>query len=79
MPRNVNNYSLGKLKRKLQVWVRRTSDINMVSIANLVRRFGIGRPETLFECRRCGTSLDAAVEVCPECESAEIASYRIAT
>ena len=50
----------------------------MASITSLVRRFGIGRPETLFECRRCGTSLEAAVEVCPECESAEIASYRIA-
>lgn len=50
----------------------------MGTLASLVRKMGIGRPETLFECRRCGTSLEAAVEACPECNSAEIASYRIA-
>ena len=50
----------------------------MSVIATLVRKIPFGRPETLFECRRCGTSLEAAVEACPECDSGEIASYRIA-
>ena len=50
----------------------------MGTIASLVRKIGFGRPETLFECRRCGKSLEAAVDACPECDSAEIATYRIA-
>lgn len=50
----------------------------MGTIATLVRKIGFGRPKTLFECRRCGTNLEATVDACPECNSAEIASYRIA-
>lgn len=33
------------------------------------------RPTTVRECRHCGTSLSAAADVCPACDSTEIATY----
>ena len=30
-----------------------------------------------FECRHCGTDVEAGTVQCPNCESAEIASYKL--
>lgn len=49
----------------------------MASIATIFRRFGRRRPETVCECRRCGTTVETTEEECPVCDSAEIATYQI--
>jgi ribosomal protein L37E len=36
-----------------------------------------GGSETVVECRRCGTSLDANAETCEECGSDEIVAYEL--
>lgn len=33
--------------------------------------------ETIYECRHCGTAVDAETEVCPDCGAEEIARYRV--
>ena len=40
-----------------------------------LRRLASG-PDTLFECRHCGTKVGASVERCPNCEHDGIAVYR---
>lgn len=35
------------------------------------------RPQTVYECRQCGTTLDDAVEACPNCGSDGIAQFVI--
>lgn len=50
----------------------------MASISNIFRRFDPRHPGTLRECRRCGTMVETSADECPECDSAEIATYRIA-
>ncbi|ELY50968.1 hypothetical protein C493_18321 [Natronolimnohabitans innermongolicus JCM 12255] len=43
---------------------------------NVLRQlFQRRRSQSLFECRRCGTNVDAETETCPVCESAEISRY----
>ena len=43
----------------------------------LKRIFDRDQGETLFECRRCGTTVDADTEVCPECDSDDIRRYEL--
>ncbi|MFC6838459.1 hypothetical protein [Halomarina ordinaria] len=31
--------------------------------------------DRVYECRRCGTTLDADAEACPRCDSTSIACY----
>ncbi|RKD88915.1 hypothetical protein ATJ93_3735 [Halopiger aswanensis] len=35
------------------------------------------RRETVYECRRCGTTVDDGTDNCPECGSDAIVQYRI--
>jgi rubrerythrin len=41
-------------------------------LKHLARR---GRKQTIYECRRCGTSVDHTTDRCPVCGCAEIARY----
>jgi ribosomal protein L37E len=38
----------------------------------------VNRQRVHLECRRCGTTVDAATDECPHCESTRIARYEIA-
>jgi rubrerythrin len=38
----------------------------------------VDRRAVYCECRKCGTTVDAATDECPTCESARIARYEIA-
>ena len=42
-----------------------------------LRTFADCGPETLRECRVCGTTLDYGTVECPACGSAEIATYEL--
>ena len=33
--------------------------------------------EVIYECRNCGTILDADEEKCPQCDSTDVAHYEI--
>jgi len=35
------------------------------------------RSQVIYECRRCGTTIDRGTECCPVCDAAEIARYDI--
>ena len=35
------------------------------------------RDTVMYECRRCGTTLVAETEACPNCESQDVACYRL--
>lgn len=50
-----------------------------MALRTVVRRlFASGnQPLVMFECRLCGTTLDAETETCPECGTAEISRYEI--
>jgi rubrerythrin len=41
----------------------------------LARVRGLVRDDTIYECRQCGTTLEADLEECPVCGSGEIVSY----
>lgn len=44
----------------------------------LVQRLLVGRtPFRIYECRNCGTTVDADTDTCPDCESDDIAEYRL--
>ncbi|AUX08442.1 hypothetical protein AArcSl_0797 [Halalkaliarchaeum desulfuricum] len=41
--------------------------------------FGRGeKTEVIFECRRCGRTLEEGVSECPECETESVVRYEIA-
>lgn len=42
---------------------------------NLKRIFGRDRNRTLFECRRCGKTVEADTETCPECGADDIIRF----
>ncbi|WP_340674442.1 zinc ribbon domain-containing protein [Natrinema zhouii] len=37
--------------------------------------FGQSQHQTLFECRRCGKTVESDAEVCPECGADDIVRY----
>lgn len=37
----------------------------------------IGDGDLLYECRRCGTTLESEVGDCPQCGKSDIAAYEI--
>lgn len=45
-----------------------------MTLLKRVRGF-IGESELVYECRRCGTTLESAVEDCPQCGECDIAAY----
>jgi uncharacterized OB-fold protein len=45
--------------------------------AALARLLPGHEPEIVVECRQCGTNLGPGADQCPDCESGEIAYYRI--
>lgn len=49
----------------------------MASIANLFRRLTRGRPGTVRECRRCGTTVESSADECPACDATDIATYQL--
>ena len=52
----------------------------MVDLFSRLWRRGISRPNAstvVYECRRCGTSLDGEVERCPHCGLTSVARYEI--
>lgn len=49
----------------------------MTAIVTGLKRV-IGRSETvLYECRRCGTTVDHDADRCPVCDGEEIACYNL--
>ena len=46
-----------------------------MGILNTLRSTSETSVVTLYECRHCGRTLDAAVEECPTCGTADIAYY----
>lgn len=55
--------------RDPRVWLR--------TVVYLIGRSGLsGASRALFyECRHCGTKLDAGMDICPVCDSTEITVY----
>jgi ribosomal protein L37E len=49
----------------------------MSVIGTLVRRYRDEGPRRIYECRRCGTSLDADAGECSQCGSTSIATYEL--
>lgn len=50
----------------------------MAPITSLIRGLLDTEAErVVYECRDCGTSVDEAVEICPNCDSESIASHRL--
>lgn len=43
-------------------------------LKRLVRR---DREKVVYECRRCGTTVERGTDCCPACDAAEIARYEI--
>lgn len=39
---------------------------------------GSGGQTRYFECRQCGTTVEAGTDVCPVCESEDIVEYEVA-
>jgi rubrerythrin len=39
-------------------------------------RHVFGTETVLYECRNCGTTLEEAIEECPECGAADVARYQ---
>lgn len=39
---------------------------------------GSGGQTRYFECRQCGTTVEAGTDVCPACESEDIVEYEVA-
>ncbi len=37
----------------------------------------LDQPEVVYECRRCGTTVDSSTETCSECQSETIVQHRI--
>lgn len=44
------------------------------AISSVITRVST-RSEVLYECRDCGTNLDAGTSTCPACDSTDIAVY----
>ncbi len=42
-----------------------------------MKRLFADEPNVVHECRRCGTSLSADEDMCPECGSTESAQFEI--
>lgn len=49
------------------------------SVLKVIRSYIAGQvdPGVLYECRRCGRTLDPSTEECPDCGAAEIAQYHL--
>lgn len=47
-----------------------------MALLTRVREF-IGDDEIVYECRRCGTTLGAGTETCPQCGESDIVVYEI--
>jgi predicted Zn-ribbon and HTH transcriptional regulator len=47
----------------------------MSALGTLLERV-FGSEIVLHECRNCGTTLDSEDARCPECDSADVATYR---
>ncbi|ACM58834.1 conserved hypothetical protein (plasmid) [Halorubrum lacusprofundi ATCC 49239] len=43
----------------------------------LRRLFGSTHGEVLFECRRCGSTVEPGTNVCPSCEQRSVARYEM--
>lgn len=46
-------------------------------VRRLVRPTIVDRPEHVYECRRCGQSLDGRGDECRYCETSDVVEYRI--
>lgn len=46
-------------------------------IHHVKRAFSRQVQTVVCECRRCGTTVDAEAETCPECESTDIVAHEI--
>lgn len=46
-----------------------------MGILDALRSPGHGKGDTLYECRNCGMTVSYGSDECPECGSAEIATY----
>ncbi|SNZ18009.1 hypothetical protein SAMN06269185_3197 [Natronoarchaeum philippinense] len=49
----------------------------MSVLDRLLGSFGGEDRLVVYECRRCGTSIDASATNCPECGEAEIVRYEL--
>lgn len=53
-----------------------TNSIVAMGVFDPVRGIFSETTQTFHECRQCGLSLESHLDKCPECGSAEIASYQ---
>jgi len=45
-------------------------------LSTVIGRF-VDRTEILYECRNCGTNLDASTSCCPACDATDVAIYEL--